>query len=89
MTVTLDLKPEVEAGLVAQARAGRKTVEEYLSSLVQGWVEGAALPAPVNGLTPEQRAAAFEAWAAGHRETPPLSDYAVSREAMYEDRDAG
>jgi hypothetical protein len=27
------------------------------------------------------------AWSANHRATPPLSDYAVSREAMYEGRD--
>ncbi len=49
MTFTLDLKPELEAGLVAQARAGGKTVEEYLLSLVQGWVEGTALPDPGTG----------------------------------------
>jgi hypothetical protein len=29
----------------------------------------------------------LEAWSAGHRATPPLSDYAVSREAMYEGSD--
>jgi hypothetical protein len=31
----------------------------------------------------EERAAAFEAWSAGHRGTPLLSDDAVSCEAMY------
>ena len=64
MTVTLDLKPEVEAGLLAQAQAGGKTVEEYLLSLVQGWVERTALPVSGNGLTSEQRADEFDAWAA-------------------------
>jgi hypothetical protein len=58
------------------------TVEEYLLSMV----EGAVLPAPPKTLSPEQRAAAFESWSANHRVTPPLSDYAVSREAIYEDR---
>jgi hypothetical protein len=29
----------------------------------------------------------MEAWSASHRVTPPLSDYAVSREALYEGRD--
>ena len=85
MTVTLHLKPELEAGLLAQAQAGGKTLEEYLVSMV----EGAVMPATGQRLTPEQRAAAFEAWSAGHRATPPLSDYAVSRESMYEGRDAG
>ncbi len=58
------------------------TVEEYLLSMVEGVVS----PAPKT-FSPEQRAAAFESWSANHRVTPPLSDYAVSREAMYEDRD--
>jgi hypothetical protein len=83
MTVTLKLKPEVEAGLVAQAQASGLSVEEYVLSLV----EGAALPGIKNALSPEERAAAYEAWSAQHRPTPPLSEHAVSREAMYEDRE--
>jgi len=83
MTITLNFKPEIEAGLLAQAQAAGMTVEEYLLSMV----EGAVLPATTNALSPEQRAAAFEAWSANHRATPALSDYAVSREAMYEGRD--
>jgi len=50
-------------------------------------MQGIVLPATHKGLSPEQRAAAFEAWSANHRVTPPLSDYAVSREAIYNDRD--
>ena len=84
MTVTLHLTPELEAGLLAQAQAGGKTPEEYLLSMV----EGAITPASGRQLTPEQRASAFEAWSAGHRPTPALSDYAVSRESIYEGRDA-
>ena len=83
MTVTLNLKPEVEAGLLAQAQVSGMTVEEYLLSMV----EVAVLPATAKARSPEQQAAAFEAWSANHRATPPLSDYAVSREAMYEGRD--
>jgi len=82
MTVTLNLKREVEAGLFAQARASGMIVEEYLLSMV----EGVVLPATT--LSPEQRAAAFEAWSVNHRATPPLSDYAVSREAIYEGRNS-
>ena len=83
MTVTLNLKPELEAGILAQARAGGMTVEEYLLSVV----ESAVLPITQPALSNEERAAAFEAWAAGHRPTPPLSDYAVSRDSMYEGRE--
>jgi hypothetical protein len=83
MTVTLKLKPEVEAGLFAQAQASRMTVEEYLLSVV----EGAVGPMMLKTLSVEERASAFEAWSAGHRSTPPLSDYAVSRDGIYEGRD--
>ena len=40
MTVTLKLKPEIEAGLTRQAKANGMTLEEYLISLV----EAAVLP---------------------------------------------
>ena len=83
MTVTLKFKPEIEAGLLAQAQASGMSVEQYVVSVVEGIV----LPAANTRLAPEERAAAFEAWATGHRPTPPLSDYAVSREALYEGRD--
>jgi hypothetical protein len=83
MTVILNLKPEVEAGLSAQAQASGMTVEEYLLSVV----EGAVFPTMQKTLPAEERAAAFEAWSAGHRPTPPLSDYAVSRDSIYEGRD--
>lgn len=83
MTLTLNLKPELEAGLLAQARAIGMTVEEYVLSVV----EGAVLPMTEKGFTADERAAAFEAWSAGHRPTPLLSDYAVSRAAMYDGRE--
>ena len=80
MTVTLHLKPEVEAGLLAHAKASGLTVEAFLLSVV----EGAVLPAAQRTQSAEARAAAFEAWSLGHRITPPLSDYAVSRDAIYD-----
>jgi hypothetical protein len=83
MTVTLDLSPEVEGEIVARARASGVTVEAYLLAMV----EGVAVPATRKALSAEERAAAFEAWSANHLATPPLSEYAVSREAMYEDRE--
>ena len=82
MTVTLTLKPDIEGGLLAQAQASGMTVEDYLLSVVEGIV----LPETQKTLSPEERAAALEAWSRNHRPTPPLSDYAVSREAMYDGR---
>ena len=52
---TLNLKPEVEAGLLAQAQASGMTVEEYLLSLVEGVVLPAApttLSASKNDMAP-------------------------------------
>lgn len=83
MTVMLKLKPEVEAGLLRQAQDRGMTLEEYLLSLVEGTV----LSKAQEDLSADERAAAFEAWSAGHRPTPLLSDYAVSREGIYEGRD--
>lgn len=82
VTVILNLKPEVEAGLLAQAQANGLTLEEYLLSMV----EGAALAVTQKKLSAEERANAYEAWSAHHRPTPDLSDYAVTRESMYEGR---
>ena len=42
MTVTLNLKPEVEAGLLARAQASGMALEEYLLSLVEGAAAQAA-----------------------------------------------
>ena len=82
MTVTLKLEPEVEAGLLEQAQASGMTLEDYLLAMV----EGAAPLKTQESASAEERAATFEAWSAGHRQTPLLSDYAVCREAMYEGR---
>jgi hypothetical protein len=47
VTVTLNLKPEVEAGLLAQAQASGLTLEQYLLSVVE---EAASTSTP-NALT--------------------------------------
>jgi hypothetical protein len=51
VTITLNLTPEVEAGLLAQAQASGKSPEEYLLSVV----EEAVLPAPEGNGTPTSR----------------------------------
>jgi hypothetical protein len=50
MTVTLHLKPELEAGLLAKAQASGMALEEYLLAVM----EDAA--APVHSATPQQSA---------------------------------
>ena len=71
ITVTLKFKPEVEAGLLAQAQASGMSVEQYVVAVVEGTVFSAVK----NQRSPEERAAAFEAWSAGHHPTPRLPDY--------------
>jgi hypothetical protein len=70
----------MEAGLLARAKARGMTIEDYVLSLV----EGTADPTSIKLMRPEERAAAFKAWASAHRATPPLSDEAISRETLYE-----
>ena len=82
MTVSLNFKPEIEAELLAKAQTSGMTVEQYLLSVV----EELLLAEPEEASSPEERATAYEAWSAKHRLTPPLSDEAVSREAMYKGR---
>jgi len=43
VSVTLNLKPEIEAGLLAQAQATGKTLEDYLQYLVEREVHTAGL----------------------------------------------
>lgn len=52
MTVTLNLKPEIEAGLLGRARASGMSLEQYLLYLV----ESAARPTTPNAAAAEQPA---------------------------------
>jgi hypothetical protein len=84
MTVTVELNPEVEAGLSALARAKGVPLQVFLRSLLELF----AAPTAGAELTPEQKANAFEQWADSFPEVPVLSDEAMSREAIYR-RDDG
>jgi hypothetical protein len=81
MTVKLDLNPDVEAGLLAQAHARGLPLEAYLEQVLR---ERSRLVDVVRS-SPAETAKAFRAWAANHPSTPPLSDEAVSRESLVRD----
>jgi hypothetical protein len=82
MSITINLKPEVEAGLLQRAAASGMTIEDYVLSISSP----VAIPEDKSGLTGEQRAEAFGKWADGHLSgSPLLSDHAVRRESMYDD----
>jgi hypothetical protein len=82
MTVTLELSPEVEEQLEAQARESGLSLKDYLEKRVEEMISASELqPAK----TPEERVRLWQELPNSHGDikAPPLSDYAVSRESIY------
>ena len=91
MTVTIDLPPDIEAGLLAQAQAEGLPVSEYLRNLVHGRLasKAAGLASPsAHELPAEEWVRRFEAWTRSHAadDLPLLSDEDISRESIYRER---
>jgi hypothetical protein len=85
MTVTLELKPEIEEQLVSRARAAGLSTEEFVNRELERLV--ASTP-PISKLTPEERVRLWNEFLESHSVGgPPLSDYAVSRESIYGERE--
>jgi hypothetical protein len=80
--MSLNLDPDIEARLIALARASGVSVEEFLLHLVEEKAGHARAPR----LSPEQWTTQFEAWADSFLEAPPIPDEALSRENLYPDR---
>src|SRR5262249_2254133 len=82
MSVTIELPPEIEAILRAQAAARGIPLDEHLRSVL---AEQAA-PPKAGGKTLEER---IRLWrdVSGLPETQPLSDEAISRESIYAERE--
>jgi hypothetical protein len=84
MTLRLELKPEVEASLAAQARAKNVPLNVYLQSILEDLAHiEAGRPAP--GL--QDLRATLDALADMGRELPPLPSSAFSRESIYREHD--
>jgi hypothetical protein len=84
MTVTLDLSPELEEQVVAQARAAGVTMEAYLLSLIRA---GVVLPARGEQATQEEFEGFLDALAEDSDDIPVLPPEALTREAIYGDHD--
>ena len=82
MTVTIQLPPDIEAGLVTQARARGLDLTQYVERLLREQVPAS----PATGLSPADRAKSWRESVHGLPDTPPLSDEAISRESIYGDR---
>lgn len=82
MSVTIELPPEIEAGLAALAAARGISLPEYLRHLFEEQVYAGT----GRLLSPAERAAAWREAVKGLPDTPPLSDEAISRESIYSAR---
>ena len=78
MTVTIELSPDIEAGLVALAKAQGLAVPQYVQRVLEERVSVRALE-----LSPAERAAAWRSSVDGLPLSPPLSEAAISRDSMY------
>jgi hypothetical protein len=82
MTITIELPPEIEAGLAALAAEQGMALPDYLKYLLEEQVTSRRAVS----LSPAERARLWRESAEGLPRTPPLSDEAVSRESFYDAR---
>jgi len=82
MTITIELPPEIEAGLAALAAKQGMALPDYLQHLIEEQMP----PREAASLSPGERARFWRESAKGLPHTPPLSDAAVSRESFYDAR---
>jgi len=86
MTVMLELPPEKVAAFEAQAQARGLSVEQWMVEIADQHMQTASI-AELQKTNPKEWARHFDAWVDGHkRDTPVLSDEAMSRESIYPDR---
>jgi len=83
MTVTLELRPEVEAQLLVQANARGLSLEDYLKRLVELQATARAALNSVETMTDEEWERGFEALIDSFPQQPLLSNEAISRESIY------
>jgi hypothetical protein len=83
MAIQIDLNPQIEAELKAQAQRNGLPLSQYVQRILEEHVPGQPVK---SNKTPAERAKAFQDWSLSfprHR-TTPLPDDAISREAIYQ-----
>jgi len=86
MTATLDLKPEVEERILAEAKARGLSVENYILNVLEKEATNGEVSFALTA-TPEEWKRHLE-WVHTERPAhPPLSDEAISRESIYRERE--
>lgn len=83
MSIQIELRPEIEAELAAQAKKKGVPVSQYVQRILEQHVPAQPVE---SSMTPEQRAKACDDWAENfpYRRNKPLSDDAISRESLYQ-----
>lgn len=84
MTLKLELPQEIEERLTAQAQIRGIAVEEYAKSVLDRATKSEGVHHPMDVVRLNK---VLDEFAITDRELPHLSDYAVSREGIYEDHD--
>ena len=84
MTITVDIRPEVQAELVRQAAAHGRAVEAYVAGLIE---EAVRLPAGADGLSQDRLEGTLREVAQFSSKIPVLADDAFTRENLYRDHD--
>jgi hypothetical protein len=77
MTVTIELKPEIEAGLAALAAACGLPLPQYVQKVLESQVTSGG-----SALSPPERAALWRASTAGLPIRSPLTDEAICRASI-------
>ena len=84
MLSVLEVQSDIAAKIAAQAAERGVSVDAYLRLLVEERQEKTATQ---KALSPQEKARLWREWAASHNpNTPLLSDEAISRESIYEER---
>lgn len=83
MTVRLELKPDIEANLAAQAHARGIALDVYLQEVIEDLARANA----ARSVSSQDIEATLNALAEMGRDLPQLPSSALSRESIYRDHD--
>ena len=86
MTITLDLKPEVEAELKAQAQAAGLSLAQFLSRELEAIAPVVPAQSSETADGSDQWEKELDEWLDSFPQHPVLSDEALKRENWYPDR---
>jgi hypothetical protein len=82
VTITVDIRPEVQAELARQAAAQGRAVEAYAASLLEE-----AVHLPASRLNQDRLENTLREMAQFSHKIPALPDEAFTRESLYRDHD--